>query len=64
MASIRVRRETKTSLDRLRSKGETYDDVVRTLIEQLATKKPDTRWNRILWNRILSEERFVPLEVL
>jgi hypothetical protein len=50
---------TKERLRRLAEKGETYDEVVLRLIHRAAIKEQDDRWNRML-----REEKFVPLEDL
>lgn len=44
-------------LRKLGSKGQTYDNLVRDLIERASIKEMDVRWNRIL-----DEEEFIPLE--
>jgi len=56
--TIPLRRETKALLRRLRSKGQTYDQVLRDLIEKASIWGLDARWNRIL------AERFIPLRKL
>jgi len=56
--TIPLRRETKALLRRLRSKGQTYDQVLRDLIEKASIRGLDARWNRIL------AERFIPLRKL
>ncbi len=43
-------------LRRLGSKNQTYDEVIRELIERASWKELDARWNHILEN-----ENFVPL---
>ena len=55
--TISLRTETKEKLRKLGSKGQTYDDVIRDLIERASIKELDSRWNRIL-----DEEEFIPLE--
>ena len=40
-----------------RSKGQTYDKVIRELLKKASVKGLDTRWNRIL-----EEEKFVVLD--
>ena len=52
-------RETKEILRRLGSKDQTYDEVIRELVERASIKELDVRWNRIL-----EEEEFIPLEKL
>ena len=44
-------------LRKLGSKGQTYDEVIRELIEKASIKELDARWNRIL-----EEEEFIPLD--
>ncbi len=46
-------------LRRFGSKGQTYDEVIRELIEKASIKEHDARWNRIL-----EDEEFVPLDEL
>lgn len=57
--TISLRKETKELLRKLGSKGQTYDDVIRELIEKAAIKELDARWNRIL-----EDETFIPLDGL
>ena len=57
--TISLRRETKEMLRRLGSKDQTYDDVIRELIERASVKELDARWNRIL-----EDEEFIPLDEL
>ena len=55
--TISLLRATKELLRRVRSKGQTYDEVIRELVEKASVKEVDARWNRIL-----EEEGFIPLE--
>ena len=57
--TISLQRETKELLRKLGSKGQTYDEVIRELIERASIKELDARWNRIL-----EEEEFIPLDEL
>ena len=57
--TISLRKETREVLRRLGAKGQTYDEVIRELIERASIKELDTRWNRIL-----EEEEFIPLDDL
>ncbi len=57
--TISLRKETKELLRRFGSKGQTYDEVIRELIEKASIKEHDARWNRIL-----EEEEFIPLDDL
>ena len=57
--TISLRKETKDMLRKLGSKGQTYDDVIRELIERPSIKELDARWNRIL-----EEEDCIPLDEL
>ena len=57
--TISLRRETKEVLRRLGSKGQTYDEVIRELIEKASIRENDARWNRIL-----DDEEFIPLDKL
>jgi len=55
--TISLRKETKELLRQIRSKGQTYDEVIRELIEKASIKEHDARWNRIL-----QEEEFIPFD--
>ncbi len=55
--TISLRRETKDILRKLGSKGQTYDEVIRDLIERATVPELDARWNRIL-----EEGEFIPLD--
>ncbi len=57
--TISLRKETKEMLRRLGSKDQTYDEVIRDLIERASIKELDARWNRIL-----EDEEFIPLDEL
>ena len=57
--TVSLRKETKELLRKLGSKGQTYDEVIRELIEKASIKELDTRWNRIL-----EDETFAPLDEL
>jgi len=57
--TVAVSKETKEILRRLGEKGESYDDIIRSLIEEKKIEKLDDRWNRIL-----EEDDFIPLEEL
>lgn len=57
--TISVKTETKEMLKQLGRKGQTYDDIIRELVERASIKELDRRWNRIL-----EEEEFIPLEEL
>ena len=46
-------------LRRIGSKGQTYDEVIRDLLERASIKDLDARWNRIL-----EDEEFIPLDEL
>jgi hypothetical protein len=50
---------TKELLRAYAAKGESYDAVVRRLLEDAGWAKLDARWNKIL-----SEDEFIPLEAL
>jgi len=49
------RKETKELLRRFGAKGQTYDEVIRELLEKASIEEHDARWNRIL-----EEEEFTP----
>ena len=57
--TISLRKETKEMLRKIGSKDQTYDEVIRDLIERASIKEMDARWNRIL-----EEEEFIPLDEL
>jgi len=57
--TISLRKETKEMLRKIGSKDQTYDEVIRDLIEKASIKEMDARWNRIL-----EEEEFIPLDEL
>ncbi len=57
--TIAVSEETKEMLRKLGEKGESYDSIIRSLIEEVGWKKLDKRWNRIL-----KEDEFIPLDEL
>lgn len=57
--TISLRKETRELLRRMGSKGQTYDKVIRDLIERASIKELEARWNRIL-----EEEEFIPLDEL
>jgi hypothetical protein len=59
VTTISLRRDTKELLREFGKKGETYDEIIRHLIERASLKELDDRWNRIL-----REEKFVPLDQL
>ncbi|MFW6048156.1 MAG: DUF7557 family protein [Candidatus Natronoplasma sp.] len=57
--TVAVSKETKEILRKLGEKGESYDDIIQSLIEEKKIEKLDDRWNRIL-----EEDDFKPLEEL
>ena len=57
--TISIAKETKEALLQLGSKGETYDTIIKRLIQKFAWKKLDEKWNKILEN-----DEFIPLEEL
>ncbi len=57
--TISLRKQTKELLRQIGSKGQTYDEVIRELIEKASRTQQDARWN---W--ILEEEEFVPMDEL
>ncbi|MEE9237663.1 MAG: hypothetical protein V3U52_07745 [Thermoplasmata archaeon] len=59
MTTISVRRETKELLKEFGKKGDTYDQIIRRLVEQASMRELNRRWNRIL-----EGEKFIPLENL
>jgi len=59
MTTISLRAETRDLLRKIGSKDQTYDEVIRELIDRASIKELDARWNRIL-----EDEKFTPLEKL
>jgi hypothetical protein len=57
--TIAVTQETKKALQQLGTKGETYDSIIKKLLNRNAWKKLDEKWNKIL-----NEDEFVPLNEL
>ena len=57
--TIAVTQETKKALQQLGTKGETYDSIIKKLLNRFAWKKLDEKWNKIL-----TEDEFVPLDEL
>jgi len=43
--TVAVSKETKEMLRKLGEKGESYDSIIRTLIEEVSWKRLDNRWN-------------------
>jgi hypothetical protein len=59
VTTIAVAEETKELLRQFGEKDETYDEIIRKLVKESGWKKLDERWNRIL-----SEDKFIPLDEL
>jgi hypothetical protein len=57
--TIAVTQETKKALQQLGTKGETYDSIIKKLLNRNAWKKLDEKWNKIL-----NEDEFIPLNEL
>ena len=57
--TIAVSLETKEILRHFGAEKESYDHVIRNLIEEAGWKELDARWNRIL-----AEDEFIPLDEL
>jgi hypothetical protein len=57
--TVAISKETKEMLRKLGEKGESYDLIIRTLIEEVGWKRLDDRWNRIL-----AEDEFIYLDEL
>ncbi len=57
--TIAVTQETKKALQQLGTKGETYDSIIKKLLNRSAWKKLDEKWNKIL-----NEDEFIPLNEL
>lgn len=57
--TVAVSKETKEMLRKLGEKGESYDSIIRTLVEEITWQRLDERWNRIL-----TEDEFIPLDEL
>lgn len=59
ITTISVKPETKEILRELGGKGQTYDEIIRMLVQKASIKELDKRWNRIL-----EEDEFIPLDDL
>ena len=57
--TIAVKPETKEMLRHFGEKGESYDNIIRRLIEDVGWKELDDRWNKIL-----AEDEFISLDDL
>lgn len=57
--TIAVSVETKEMIRILGEKGETYDAIIRRIIQKAGMQNLDARWNTILEN-----DEFIPLENL
>ena len=57
--TIAINNETKKALQELGMKGETYDSIIKNLLQRFAWKKLDDKWNKIL-----AEDEFIPLDEL
>ena len=57
--TISITPETKVALQKLKSKQETYDSIIKKLINEYVSKELDNKWNQIL-----AAEEFIPLEEL
>ena len=57
--TIAVSMETKEMLRSIGEKGESYDLIIRKLIEEVGIQELDNRWNKIL-----AEDKFIPLDEL
>ena len=57
--TIAVSKETKEMLRKLGEKGESYDTIIRSLIEEVGWERLDERWNKIL-----EKDEFIPFDEL
>lgn len=57
--TIAVSVETKEMLRSIGEKGESYDLIIRKLIEEVGIQELDNRWNKIL-----ADDKFIPLDEL
>ena len=57
--TVSMEMETKEMLRAFGAKGETYDEIIRRLIREAGWKRLDARWNRIL-----QDDKFIPLKDL
>lgn len=57
--TIAVSPDTKENLRKFGEKGETFDQIIRRLMEDACWRKADARWNKIL-----EDEEFTPLAEL
>lgn len=59
ITTVAVSKETKEMLRKLGEKGESYDTIIRGLIEEIGWERLDERWNKIL-----EKDEFIPLDEL
>lgn len=57
--TITVSPETKEDLKKFGEPGETYDQIIRRLMEDVCQNTADARWNAVL-----ADEEFMPLAEL
>ncbi len=57
--TIPLDEETKAMLRRLGEEGESYDDIIRRLLQGAARRNLDARWNEIM-----EADEFTPLDEL
>jgi len=57
--TIAITKETKKALQELGTKGETYDSIIKKLLQRFAWKRLDDNWNEIL-----TKDEFIPLDEL
>lgn len=57
--TIALSPETKELLRSLGEKGESYDAIIRRIVQEFTLKKLDERWNAIL-----EKDEFIPLDEL
>ena len=59
MTTIAVSGDIKEMLCRFGEKGESYNKIIARLIKEAGWKKLDERWNKIL-----TDDKFIPLDEL
>ncbi len=59
VTTVALSPQTKEKLRQLGQKGESYDAIIRKLIQKAGWSRLDERWNTIL-----TEDEFIPLDEL
>ncbi len=59
ITTVAISEETKEMLQKIGEKGQSYDSIIRALIQEVGWKRLDDQWNKIL-----TEDEFIPLDEL